>query len=224
MSTPLPSSRWLVAGATGLIGRALVAELAQQGHSLCLLTRRPLPTGLAPDGAEVLLRPNLCAPGPLPPLTHACIALGTTMAQAGSQQAFRAVDLEAVLAVATAARAAGATRLAVVSALGADPRSGVFYNRVKGEMENGVAALGFTHLVLARPSLLDGPRNSLGQAERPGEAWALRLTRPLAPLIPARWRPIAAARVARAMLRALQADAATGIRVIESAELARLGA
>lgn len=218
------SPRWLIAGATGLIGRALVAELSRQGQALCLLTRRPLPAGLAPPGAEVLLRPDLSAPGPLPALTHVCIALGTTMAQAGSQAAFRAVDLDAVQAVARAAHAAGATRLAVVSALGADAGSSVFYNRVKGEMEASLRALDFKHLVLARPSLLDGQRESLGQPARSGEAWALRLTRPLAPLIPARWRPIAPECVARAMLRALQEDTATGVQVIESADLARLGA
>lgn len=128
------------------------------------------------------------------------------------------------MAVARAARAAGATRLAVVSALGANAKSAVFYNRVKGEAEATLATLGFELLVLARPSLLAGQRESLGQPLRRGEVWTLRLTRPIAGLIPAAWRPIEAQVVARAMLRALAETGARGVRAIESAELQRLGA
>ena len=91
------------------------------------------------------------------------LALGTTIKVAGSQAAFRALDFEANMAVARAARAQGATKLGVVSALGADSHSTVFYNRVKGELEEGLAQLGFSTLVFARPSLLAGNRQSLGQ-------------------------------------------------------------
>jgi uncharacterized protein YbjT (DUF2867 family) len=172
----------------------------------------------------VLEVPSLTQPGTLPALDAACIALGTTMAQAGSEAAFRAVDLDAVVAVACAARAAGATRLAVVSALGANAKSAVFYNRVKGEAEAALAAMGFERLVLARPSLLAGQRDTLGQPTRRGEVWTLRLTRPIARFIPAAWRPIEAHVVARAMLRALDQPGARGVRAIESGELQRLGA
>src|SRR5690606_17391283 len=93
---------------------------------------------------------------PLPPLDEAYLALGTTIKVAGSQEAFRAVDYEANLAVARAARAAGARRLGLVSAMGADARSSIFYNRVKGELEDALTALGFSTLVIARPSFLAG--------------------------------------------------------------------
>lgn len=228
-SKPHPPLTWpgqavLLAGATGLVGRELMHQLVDAGAKPLLLTRRPLPSGHAPATCTVLQVATLAQPGPLPPVTTACIALGTTIAQAGSQQAFKAVDLDAVVAVARAARAAGATRLAVVSALGANASATVFYNRVKGEAEAALATLGYQHLVLARPSLLAGPRETLGQPTRHGEVWTLRLTRPFAGLIPAAWRPIEAHVVARAMLRALAEPDGRAVRVIESAELQSLGA
>lgn len=143
------------------------------------------------------------------------------MAQAGSRSAFRAVDFDAVVTVARAAREAGATRCGLVSALGANARSAVFYNRVKGEAEDALLALGFERLVIARPSLLDGERPD--QPRRSGEAWALRLTRPLAGLIPMRWRPIKPERVARALRLALD-QPGPAVQVLESAQLQTLGA
>lgn len=209
---------WL-AGATGLVGRALQNELA--GRPLLALLRRPASDVPATHAAVVdYARPESFAALPAP--GRLFIALGTTMAQAGSQAAFRAVDFEAVLAVARAARQAGATHCALVSALGADPRAKVFYNRVKGEAEAALIALGFERLVIARPSLLDGERERLAQPARPGEAWSLRLTRPIAGLIPARWRPISADRVARALVFALD-QPGPAVQVLESSDLQRLG-
>jgi uncharacterized protein YbjT (DUF2867 family) len=127
-----------------------------------------------------------------------------------------------VLAFARATRAAGVRRFAVVSALGANPRSGTFYNRVKGEMEAALGGVGFEQLVILRPSLLAGNRSALGQPERLGEKLALALTAPLAPLIPRAWRPVAAATVARAMRLAVAQDR-PGTRVIESAEIQEFG-
>jgi uncharacterized protein YbjT (DUF2867 family) len=150
------------------------------------------------------------------------IALGTTIKVAGSQASFRTVDFDLVVAIARAARQAGARRLAVVSALGADRGSRVFYNRVKGDMEEAVAALGYESVVLARPSLLLGDRESLGQPTRAGEVWAARLLGPLLPLVPAGVRPIAAPVVAAAMVAALD-RAEPGTRVLSSADLQRLG-
>ena len=100
------------------------------------------------------------------------------------EAAFRAVDFDAVVATARAARAAGATRLALVSALGADAASRVFYNRVKGETEAAVAGLGYASVAIARPSLLLGDREALGQPARPMEALAMRFSRPLGWLVP----------------------------------------
>ncbi|MBV8037537.1 MAG: epimerase [Pelomonas sp.] len=159
----------------------------------------------------------------LPAPRRVFIALGATMAQARSREAFRAADFDAVVAVARAACRAGATHCGLVSALGANARSAVFYNQVKGEAEDALIALGFERLVIARPSLLDGEREHLGQPHRSAEAWALRFTRPLAGLIPKAWRPISPQRIARAMRLALEAPG-PAVRVMESGEMQSLGA
>ncbi|MDB5897445.1 MAG: hypothetical protein JWP41_1047 [Ramlibacter sp.] len=137
----------------------------------------------------------------LPRLDEVYLALGTTIKVAGSQSAFRAVDFDANLAVAKAARAAGATRLGLVSAMGADPRSRIFYNRIKGELEAALQELGFDTLVIARPSFLAGDREALGQPLRGGEKLALRVSEMLRGLIPSNYRSIASDDVARALLR-----------------------
>jgi uncharacterized protein YbjT (DUF2867 family) len=208
----------LLAGATGLIGRELAAQWQGPGM-LHMLARRPFATAKAMQ--RVLVVDFLALPT-LPAAQRAYCCLGTTIKVAGSQAAFRAVDFDAVLAFAKATRQAGVRRFAVVSALGASPQASGFYNRVKGEMEAAVAQLGFDVVVIARPSLLTGDRNALGQPQRWGEKLALTLTAPFAGLIPKAYRPIAAATVARAMQRAI-AQAKPGVRVLESAELQTLG-
>ncbi len=127
-----------------------------------------------------------------------------------------------MLTFAQAAREAGATRLGVVSALGANARSGVFYNRVKGEMEAAIAKLGYDSVIIVRPSLLLGDRGALAQPTRPGERLAAALTRPLGWLIPKGVRPIEASTVARALWRALQ-QAEAGVWRFDSAALQDLG-
>ena len=137
---------------------------------------------------------------PLPPVDEAYLALGTTIKVAGSQAAFRAVDFDANLAVAKAVFSAGTRKLGLVSAMGADVRSSIFYNRVKGELEDALESLGFDTLVIARPSFLVGDRAAIGQPVRGGEKLALRVSQVLRPLIPANLRSIAAVDVARALL------------------------
>ncbi len=221
-TTPRRAPRILLAGGTGLVGGELVRLLLTESPrpALHLLVRRK------PAGADARVKwrvmdfANLPA---LPAADEAYCCLGTTIKQAGSQAAFRAVDFDAVLAFAHAARAAGAKRFAVVSALGANPRSATFYNRVKGEMEAAVSALGFDSLVIARPSLLAGERKALGQPRRLGEQWALRLSAPFAGLMPKSVRPIQARVVAQDMVTALR-EARPGVRIVESGELQDLGA
>jgi uncharacterized protein YbjT (DUF2867 family) len=208
----------LLAGATGLVGRALLTELlAKPGHEpVHLLVRRPQE---APKGA-IAHTVDFARLPVLPPATEAYCALGTTIKDAGSQAAFRAVDFDAVVAFAKAAKAAGVQRLALVSALGADARSSNFYSRVKGEAEAALQALGFASLVIARPSLLVGDRSALEQRARPGERLALALTGPIAGLIPRGLRPIRAEAVAQAMVDALHTRG-PGVHVLNSAQMQR---
>ncbi len=222
MPTPGPKHApgVMLAGASGLVGghlaRLISRDLPPQGQ-LLLPLRQPHAALQALPKAVLLPWP---LPAVLPPLETALCALGTTLAQAGSQAAFRAVDFDAVLAVARAARAAGARRFGLVSALGADPSSSVFYNRVKGEAEVAIEALGFECLVIAQPSLLLGSRAALGQPLRQGEALAQRLAPALAWAVPLRWRPIEATQVASALWAAVQA-AAPGVTRLRSDALAR---
>ncbi len=215
----------LLAGATGLVGRALLARLLapDRPQQVTVVARKPLPATLARDPRVTIRVGDMAAlASEAGAVDDIYMALGTTIKVAGSEAAFRAVDLDLVVAIARAARQAGARRLGVVSALGADRRSRVFYNRVKGEMEETVAALGYDSVVFARPSLLLGDRESLGQPTRRGEVFAASALGPLLPLLPAGIRPIQASVVAAALVAALE-QAAPGMRVLSSADLQRLG-
>ena len=193
----------LVAGATGLVGRAILALLlADTRYSTVHVVGRR-----APDLQHPKLVVHISASltnWPCPAVDDVFIALGTTIKVAGSKAAFKAIDGDAVVAIASAAKAAGATRLAVVSAMGASAQSNVFYNQVKGEMEAGVGQLAFETLVIARPSLLAGDRDALRQPERLAEKLSLVAFKWLKPLIPADYRAINASSVAVAMVYALQ--------------------
>jgi uncharacterized protein YbjT (DUF2867 family) len=218
-----PARSALLAGASGLIGRELLAQLLQDERyaKVHVLLRRALP-GLPRDRKLAAKQVDFGALPALPTVDDVYIALGTTIKVAGSQAAFRAVDFDAVVNCARAAREAGAKRLAVVSALGADANSAVFYNRVKGDMQQAVAQLGYESVLFAQPSLLVGDRAALGQPERPGEVWATRLLGPFMGWVPASVRPIEAHTVARALLRATLA-AAPGVHRLPSARLQELG-
>ena len=201
----------LLAGATGLVGRALLIRLlaAERRQRVIVVARKPLPATSARDPRLTVRVGDMATlAGESGTIDDAYIALGTTIKVAGSEAAFRAVDFDLVVAVARRARAAGARRLAVVSALGADSSSRVFYNRVKGDMQAAVAALGYASVVIAQPSLLMGDRAALGQPVRNVEMLAAGLLRPLMGWIPRGVRPIAAADVAQAMLDATLAGKA----------------
>ena len=201
-----PTRTALVCGATGLVGRELLglllADKSAGGYAAvhCLGRRKPAQGDLRLQFHAV----DFAALPALPAVDDVFIALGTTIKVAGSQQAFRAIDFEAVVAVAKAARAAGATRLGVVSAMGASSTSSIFYNRVKGEMEAAVSSMGYETVVIARPSFLAGDREALGQPLRSGEKLALNVSRLLGGLIPANYRSISATQVARSLLNGVQ--------------------
>ena len=210
----------LLAGATGLVGAALLAMLRDNpryAHTHVLL-RRALP-GL---NADARVTPHLIdfsrLPDPLPTVDDVFIALGTTIKIAGSEAAFRRVDFDHVVATARAARAAGARRLAIVSALGADAHSRVFYNRVKGDMQAAVTQLGYESVVFAQPSLLVGDRAALGQPTRRAEVWITRMLTPVMGLVPRGVRPIQAGAVARALLAATLASR-PGVHVLSSGDM-----
>ncbi len=213
----------MVVGATGLVGREVLADLLADKRytKVHSVGRRQLAGAIANHrrlAQHVVDFKDLSTLAALPAVDEVFIALGTTIKVAGSQAAFRAVDFEAVVAVARAARAQGATKLGVVSAMGADPRSPIFYNRVKGEMEVALAGLGFKSVVIARPSMLAGDREALNQPVRPGEGMALTFTRLFKPLIPANYRSVAARDVAAGLVQGVQ-SAKSGVTHLLSGAL-----
>lgn len=146
-------------------------------------------------------------------------ALGTTIKKAGSRAAFRRVDYEYPLMVARDALGSGCRHFLLVSAMGADPNSRVFYNRVKGELERAILELGFERVSIFRPSLLLGDRREFRLGETIGQV----LGRWLSFAIPKRYRPIHARTVAAAMVRIAVEDP-PGNRTLTSNVIAEWGA
>ena len=220
----------VVAGASGLVGSALLRALladARVARVVCLV-RRPLSLPIGTSGVEKLEQRMIASfePGALEEqlpkdVEDAYCCLGTTIKTAGSQQAFFAVDHDAVVSFARAARAAGARRFLVISSQGADRHSVTFYLRVKGDMEASVGRLGFDAVHLLRPGILDGDRAE----RRLGEELGIKVMRGVAQLFGGsrfKYAPIRVEAVARAMI-ALAWGEARGAVVTESAELQRLG-
>ncbi len=211
MSAPYTA---LLAGATGLVGREclrlLVADPACT--EVRVLLRRPLAAAERhPKVRECVTDfERLAEHAEWFAVDQVFCALGTTIKVAGSQAAFRRVDHDYPLQIARLAQEHGARGLHVVSALGANARSSVFYNRVKGELEDALKALHFATLTIAQPSLLLGERAEF----RLGEEVAKRL----AWLIPGPWRPVRAAQVAAGLVNAARA-ARPGVRVLGNVEL-----
>jgi uncharacterized protein YbjT (DUF2867 family) len=138
--------------------------------------------------------------------------LGSTIAKAGSQAAFRAIDHDLVLRLMSTARAAGTRTAALVSSLGASER-GNFYLRTKFDVEREVTQLGFESLTIVRPSMIDTDRNE----SRPAERIALLAMRSAAWLIPRAYRAVSADRIAACLLTSVAAG--NGTRIIESADI-----
>lgn len=188
----------LLFGSTGLVGRHALDRLLADPRfsSVVAPTRRPLPS----------LRPKLANPvvdfdrldgdAAWWAVDAVICTLGTTRAKAGSAEAFRRVDLDYPLAAARLARAAGATRFGLNSALGANASSRLLYTRTKGEVEERIAAIGYPSLTIVRPGLIGGERDEFRTAEA-AASLALKL---LGPILPRRFRINPAGRVAAALV------------------------
>jgi uncharacterized protein YbjT (DUF2867 family) len=150
----------LLIGGTGLVGRLVADRLLASGVEVHALLR-PTAGRSAPGWRE-----HVAPPDAWPALARgiggdvAVSALGTTSRAAGSDAAYRAVDLDMVVAFARAAQESGVRRMIAVSSVGADANSRLFYPRLKGEMEQALAALAFDRLDIVRPGLLRGKRGA----------------------------------------------------------------
>jgi uncharacterized protein YbjT (DUF2867 family) len=201
-------------GATGLVGR-YVLDLLTRDHAferIVVLTRRRFAEATAPrveahtvDFARLAERPDLLG------VDQVICALGTTIkAVGGSKEKFREVDYGIPLLAATLAAKQGAHHFLLVSSIGADAHSRIFYTRVKGELEDALRSLPFRSLTILRPSVLLGSRGEF----RLGEEIAKRFGW----IVPGKYRPVDARDVAAALVRAARDDV-PGMRIIESAQL-----
>jgi uncharacterized protein YbjT (DUF2867 family) len=211
----------LLCGATGLVGRECLRLLlaSPEFSTVATLTRRVLPPELAatPGAAGKLEQrmvdfERLRESAELLRADQIICALGTTLEAAGSRQQFRHVDYDYPLAIAQLGLQHGAQHFLLVSALGANPRSLIFYNRVKGELEEAILSLPYRSVTIVRPSLLVGTRARPRRAEE--------LVKRLAWLVPARYKPIPVSSVATTLVREATADK-PGRRIIESAQMWR---
>ena len=205
----------LVAGASGLVGgHVLQLLLADDACTrVVTLARRPLSVQYTKVEQRVIDMGALDGLADLPHVDDVFCCLGTTIKTAGSQAAFHKVDYDYVVGVARAGQRAGATQFLLVTAIGADPASRIFYSRVKGEVERAVRDLPYEAVQIFRPSFLMGDRREARLAERIG----VPVARVVAPLLVGplrRYRPIQAADVARAMVQVAK-EAPRGPNVFE---------
>ncbi|MEQ1876163.1 MAG: oxidoreductase [Bdellovibrionia bacterium] len=194
--------RCLVAGATGLVGSALQKQLLADVRVEKVVTIVRKPSGGAQSKLnEVKVDFDNLFETNVGEFDAAFCCLGTTIKKAGSQEAFRKVDHDFVLQFADLAKRSGARKFLIVTALGANAKSLIFYNRVKGEVEDDLRRIGFESLVIFRPSLLLGERSEPRTFERLAiqlyPVYRRILVGPLA-----KQTPIHAEDVARAMLEA----------------------
>ena len=191
----------LVLGGSGLVGSELLRQMQADRTFTKIITL----------GRTELSEP--LKPGLYPETVMCC--LGTTIKNAGSQEAFREVDHHIPIRIAREARCKGARHFVVVSAMGADPQSRIFYNRVKGDMEAELQTLGYPHVTIIHPSLLLGDRKQ----PRTGERIASVLMRLFKPLIPKKYQAVDVKDVARVMIQAAIHPGLKSVRVIENDEI-----
>jgi uncharacterized protein YbjT (DUF2867 family) len=215
-----PQKTALIAGASGLVGSQLLTLLLASDRyaKVMVVGRRPLPQVHPKLEQRVLEFDDLDQQrlGLIADDVYCC--LGTTMRQAGSKEAFYKVDYQYVVKLAALTAGNFAAQFLVVSAMGADADSRIYYNRVKGEMEQAVRQTPFRVIHIFRPSLLLGNRPEKRLGEQIG-AVLMKALRPLMVGPLRKYQPVGAATVARAMLRAAEEDGG-GIRVHLSDEIA----
>ncbi len=209
--TGVREPRALIAGASGLVGGHILRLLSLEDFisEVRALVRRSLPSHeKGPRVREYIVDfEHLERSQAAFNVDIIFSAVGTTIYKAGSRKAFRRVDLDYQLAVAKSGRAAGARHFLLVSALGANSRSPFFYNRVKGELEEAVLALGYPSVTIARPSFLLG--------ERPEPRLGEELVKRFQWLVPSPWSGVHASQVAAALVQAAREDK-SGVKVLEN--------
>lgn len=210
----------LVLGATGLTGSICIQKLLNDERytNVLAMSRRPLSISHAKLVRVEMYDEQLQSVFDQHNIDEVFCCLGTTIKKAGSQEAFKAIDKDLLLNLANSALKSAVGKFAVISALGANENAFGFYNRVKGEMEQGLIALGFEQLVIVRPSLILGPRGE----SRTGEDMAKSFYRIVAPivdkLLPSH-QPIEAETIVTAMIDEVNKPHTSPVTIIENREM-----
>ena len=159
----------LVIGSTGLIGKKLIFELAKKDSEVIAIARRPISN--LPKNVSLLNInfDDFLENGSLPSCDHIYICLGTTIKKAGSQSEFKKVDFDYCVSFAKKAREAGATKISLVSSVGANPYVKNFYLKTKGEVEEEIKKIDFHYINIFRTSLLLGSREENRFLEKIGQ-------------------------------------------------------
>jgi len=205
-------------GATGLIGSHILDQLKNDTdiQSIRVLVRKPVE--INHPKVEVI-RLDFADPGAYRKAIAGCqavfCAIGTTNAKVkGDKTAYRKVDYDIPVNAARFCAETGVQQFLLVSSVGANSQSNNFYLKLKGEVENEISRLSIPSIAIFRPSMLLGKRNE----SRPMESIAQAISKPLAFLFPSRYKPIAAADVARAMVASGKQNY-TGLRVYHYNEM-----
>ena len=215
VTQPTPTSTGrsvLLAGATGLVGAEVLRHLIDDRTvgRIVVVGRRAVSAADPRVESRIIDFDHLDASASLFAVGQIICALGTTIRQAGSEDAFRRVDFDYPLAMAHLGLKQGARHFLVVSALGANAESRIFYSRVKGELEDRLRSIGYRSVTIVRPSLLLGKRDEFRLLERVGMV--------LGEIVPGRYRPVHASAVAETLVTAARLDA-PGLHIIESEEI-----
>lgn len=207
----------LIVGSTGLIGGYCLQTLLNDPNysEVTAIVRRPILkthrklktviskfNDLENDLAKIQAHDVYCC-------------LGTTIKLAGSQESFKKIDFSLVVSIAEFMRKQGAEQFIVISSMGADPNSKVFYSQVKGGMEQDLQKLSYPCVKIIRPSLLLGERDEF----RLGEKIGVILAPVLKPFLMGglkKYRPVEAEKVAMFMVKVAHEEPISGVHVYES--------
>lgn len=204
----------LLVGASGLVGGHCLQFLLEESSytRVVVLVRRPLSIAHDKLVQHVVDFSEMETLGEYLTADDVYCCLGTTIKKAGTQEAFRKVDFDYPIKIAALAQHCGAAQFLLISSLGADPHSRIFYNRVKGEV--AIQKILFTAFHVFRPSLLLGERTEHRAGEKAGAFIMSGLKYALAgPL--KKYRAIQARDVAKAMVRVAQMNL-SGVNIFES--------
>jgi len=209
----------IIAGASGLVGAELLRKLidSDQYSLIYVLSRKK--NGIVHEKTRELVIDfdQLSELKFNEPVDDVYCTLGTTMNKAGSRRNFKKVDYEYVVALANLGKRSGASKFLVISAMGANPKSSVFYNKVKGMTEEAIKNIGLNELVIFRPSLLLGERSEMRVAEKLSGF----MMKALNVLIPDNYKAISAQKVATSMLKmALKTNGS--VTIVKSGEMLRV--